>query len=50
MFVPQKPKDEPTEATDGEEFDAFAGGFPVPPPLAQSARPSTKSEQEGSRG
>jgi len=53
MFVPQKPKDDNTpEVADGKEFDAFAGGFPVPPPLAGTAGRSetdTRSK-EGSRG
>jgi NADH-quinone oxidoreductase subunit H len=48
MFVPQKPKEEPVEVADGEEFDAFAGGFPVPPPLpSQQTEPTSKA---GSRG
>ncbi|WP_327638062.1 NADH-quinone oxidoreductase subunit NuoH [Kribbella sp. NBC_00482] len=48
MFVPQKPKEEPAEVADGEEFDAFAGGFPVPPPLpSQQTEPKSKA---GSRG
>ncbi|WBQ06245.1 NADH-quinone oxidoreductase subunit NuoH [Kribbella sp. CA-293567] len=51
MFLPQK-KTEEQEPVSEEEFDAFAGGFPVPPPLADSA---TRSEtdirsKEGSRG
>ncbi|MGW6198456.1 NADH-quinone oxidoreductase subunit NuoH [Kribbella sp. NPDC055110] len=48
MFVPGKPKEEPVEVADGEEFDAFAGGFPVPPPLpSQQTEPTSKA---GSRG
>jgi hypothetical protein len=31
LFLPQKPKPDQTEVPDGEEFDAFAGGYPVPP-------------------
>ncbi|RZU19737.1 NADH-quinone oxidoreductase subunit H [Kribbella rubisoli] len=53
MFVPQKPKDEDKpEVADGKEFDAFAGGFPVPPPLAGTAGRSETDirSKEGSRG
>jgi NADH-quinone oxidoreductase subunit H len=43
MFVPQKPKDEAApEVADGKEFDAFAGGFPVPPPIT-TQQSETKS-------
>jgi NADH-quinone oxidoreductase subunit H len=43
MFVPQKPKDETgPEVADGKEFDAFAGGFPVPPPIT-TQQSETKS-------
>ena len=43
LFLPQKPeKSEPADSQ-GEEFDAFAGGFPVPPPLV-----NTPSRNEGS--
>ncbi|MFI5690634.1 NADH-quinone oxidoreductase subunit NuoH [Kribbella sp. NPDC051586] len=52
MFVPQKPKEDKPEVADGKEFDAFAGGFPVPPPLVNTAsRSETDSRsKEGSRG
>ncbi|MGW7679484.1 NADH-quinone oxidoreductase subunit NuoH [Kribbella sp. NPDC054772] len=52
MFIPQKPKEDNTEVADGEEFDAFAGGFPVPPPLENvPSRSETDSRsKEGSRG
>jgi NADH-quinone oxidoreductase subunit H len=47
-LVPQKPKtDQSLEAEDGEDFDAFAGGFPVPPPMAVKTPSQSK---EGSRG
>jgi len=43
MFVPQKPKPEqPTEEDRAKDFDAFAGGFPVPPPLVNT--PSRSEE------
>jgi NADH-quinone oxidoreductase subunit H len=48
MFLPQKKTDQP-EPVEGEEFDAFAGGFPVPPPLVDSASTDVRSK-EGSRG
>jgi NADH-quinone oxidoreductase subunit H len=48
LFVPQKPKPDQTEEDrGGEEFDPFAGGFPVPPPLA--VKTPSRSE-EASRG
>jgi NADH-quinone oxidoreductase subunit H len=47
LFVPQKPKPDQTEIADGEEFDAFAGGFPVPPPLVKT---SSRNEADVSRG
>jgi NADH-quinone oxidoreductase subunit H len=52
MFIPQKPKEDNTAAADGKEFDAFAGGFPVPPPLENvPSRSETDSRsKEGSRG
>jgi NADH-quinone oxidoreductase subunit H len=49
MFVPQKPKDEAEpEVADGKEFDAFAGGFPVPPPI--TTQPSETKSGAASRG
>ncbi|GAA3555784.1 NADH-quinone oxidoreductase subunit NuoH [Kribbella ginsengisoli] len=48
MFLPQKKTDQP-EPVEGEEFDAFAGGFPVPPPLVDSTSTDVRSK-EGSRG
>ena len=47
LAVPQKPKQQKTEAADGEEFDAFAGGFPVPPPLVNTP---SRNEADVSRG
>jgi NADH-quinone oxidoreductase subunit H len=51
MFLPQK-KTDPEPETDDAEFDAFAGGFPVPPPLVNTpSRSETDSRsKEGSRG
>jgi NADH-quinone oxidoreductase subunit H len=47
MFIPQKPKPEKiTEEDRAEEFDAFAGGYPVPPPLVHTPSRS----EESSRG
>ena len=44
MFAPQKPKPEQvTEADRAKDFDAFAGGFPVPPPMAVNT-PSRSEE------
>jgi NADH-quinone oxidoreductase subunit H len=53
MFIPQKPKvDKPTEDDRAKDFDAFAGGFPVPPPLVHTpSRSETDTRsKEGSRG
>jgi NADH-quinone oxidoreductase subunit H len=47
LFVPGKPKEDTTEVDDGEEFDAFAGGFPVPPPLVKTP---SRNEADVSRG
>ena len=45
MLIPErKPA---VEETDDEEFDAFAGGYPVPPPL--SAGSVAESEYQGGR-
>ncbi|WP_432942625.1 NADH-quinone oxidoreductase subunit NuoH [Kribbella sp. CA-253562] len=51
MFLPQK-KTEPEPETDPGEFDAFAGGFPVPPPLVNTPSRSETDirSKEGSRG
>jgi NADH-quinone oxidoreductase subunit H len=50
MVMPQKKEPEP--APEPEDFDAFAGGFPVPPPLVETqGRSETDSRsKEGSRG
>ena len=45
MLVPER-KPEADEPEAGE-FDAFAGGYPVPPPL--SAEPAVESEYQGGR-
>jgi len=53
MVLPGKPKTDPTtEVADGKDFDAFAGGYPVPPPLVSTPRPSETDSRskEGSRG
>ncbi|MET7277815.1 NADH-quinone oxidoreductase subunit NuoH [Kribbella sp. NPDC005582] len=53
MVLPSKPKTDPTtEVADGKDFDAFAGGYPVPPPLVSTPRPSETDSRskEGSRG
>ncbi|GAA0580679.1 NADH-quinone oxidoreductase subunit NuoH [Kribbella sandramycini] len=43
LAFPGKPKsDKTTDDADGKEFDAFAGGFPVPPPLVNT--PSRSEE------
>jgi NADH-quinone oxidoreductase subunit H len=47
LVVPGKPKEDKTEVDDGEEFDAFAGGFPVPPPLVKTP---SRNEADVSRG
>jgi NADH-quinone oxidoreductase subunit H len=44
MFLPQKK--EPEAEPEPQEFDPFAGGFPVPPPLESVSR----SERDSSRG
>ncbi len=49
MFLPQKKTDQVDPETEGE-FDAFAGGFPVPPPLADSKSETDIRSKEGSRG
>jgi NADH-quinone oxidoreductase subunit H len=45
FLIPEKkPEPEPAEPEDGE-FDAFAGGYPVPPPSStQSSDPDTAKE------
>jgi NADH-quinone oxidoreductase subunit H len=50
MFMPQKKTDQALPGADGEEFDAFAGGFPVPPPLVDSKSETDTRSKEGSRG
>ncbi|MFB6721670.1 NADH-quinone oxidoreductase subunit NuoH [Kribbella sp. NPDC056345] len=53
MLLPSKPKDEqPAEVADGKDFDAFAGGYPVPPPIVStpSQRETDSRSKEGSRG
>jgi NADH-quinone oxidoreductase subunit H len=48
MFVPAKPKEDKAEVDDGEDFDAFAGGFPVPPPLLrQDSEPKSGAASRG---
>ncbi|WP_350280763.1 NADH-quinone oxidoreductase subunit NuoH [Kribbella sp. HUAS MG21] len=48
MFVPQKPKPEkPTEESRAENFDAFAGGFPVPPPMAVNTPSRSEEARNG---
>ena len=49
MFIPQKPKEEKiTEDDRAKEFDAFAGGYPVPPPLlSQQSEPKSKADSRG---
>ncbi|GAA1606452.1 NADH-quinone oxidoreductase subunit NuoH [Kribbella sancticallisti] len=46
MVLPQKKTEEPAQTAEGEDFDAFAGGFPVPPPLVDTPSRS----EEASRG
>jgi NADH-quinone oxidoreductase subunit H len=46
MFLPQK-KDEKPAPEEEAEFDAFAGGFPVPPPLVNTP---SRNEGDVSRG
>jgi NADH-quinone oxidoreductase subunit H len=45
MFLPQKKTEEPAPVPEGD-FDAFAGGFPVPPPLVETPSRS----EEANRG
>ncbi|WP_433162708.1 NADH-quinone oxidoreductase subunit NuoH [Kribbella sp. CA-247076] len=48
MFIPQKPKPEKTTEDDrAKDFDAFAGGYPVPPPLVHT---ESRKEADVSRG
>ncbi len=49
MFLPQK-KTDPEPEIDDAEFDAFAGGFPVPPPLVNTPSETDSRSKEGSRG
>lgn len=49
MFLPQKKTEEVQPEPEGE-FDAFAGGFPVPPPLVDSKSETDIRSKEGSRG
>ncbi|WP_328990755.1 NADH-quinone oxidoreductase subunit NuoH [Kribbella sp. NBC_01245] len=50
MFLPQKQEPEPVVVED-EEFDAFAGGYPVPPPLiTDTATAGAETAKEGNRG
>ncbi len=46
LFVPGKPKEDKTEVDDGEEFDAFAGGFPVPPTARQDCRADNRGGRQ----
>jgi NADH-quinone oxidoreductase subunit H len=51
MFLPQQQQEEETStAAEPEEFDAFAGGYPVPPPLVEPARSETVKDEVGNRG
>jgi NADH-quinone oxidoreductase subunit H len=50
MFLPQKEEETAPAGTAPEEFDAFAGGYPVPPPLGQPLVESSASRSEESRG
>jgi len=47
LLIPSKPKPEQTEVADGKEFDAFAGGYPVPPPLVNTP---SRNEADVKRG
>ncbi|MGW5189525.1 NADH-quinone oxidoreductase subunit NuoH [Kribbella sp. NPDC004138] len=48
MFAPQKPKPEQvTEADRAKDFDAFAGGFPVPPPMAVNTPSRSEEARNG---
>jgi NADH-quinone oxidoreductase subunit H len=49
MFLPQKKTDQADAEAEGD-FDAFAGGFPVPPPLVDSKSETDIRSKEGSRG
>ncbi|MFK4082545.1 NADH-quinone oxidoreductase subunit NuoH [Kribbella sp. NPDC020789] len=49
MLFPSKSKTGPAATeTEGKEFDAFAGGYPVPPPIVDTKTDSRS--KEGSRG
>jgi NADH-quinone oxidoreductase subunit H len=50
MLFPGKKTDQTTEVAEGKEFDAFAGGFPVPPPIVDTASETDSRSKEGSRG
>ncbi|TWD79678.1 NADH dehydrogenase subunit H [Kribbella amoyensis] len=52
MFLPQKKTPEPEAVETGEDFDPFAGGYPVPPPLVgtPSSSETDSRSKEGSRG
>ena len=45
MTDQSKPKPEQTEVADGKEFDAFAGGYPVPPPLVNTPSRSEEAKR-----
>jgi NADH-quinone oxidoreductase subunit H len=47
LLIPSKPEPEQTEVADGKEFDAFAGGYPVPPPLVNTP---SRNEADVKRG
>jgi NADH-quinone oxidoreductase subunit H len=48
MLMPQKPQPEKiTEEDRGKDFDAFADGYPVPPPLVNTP---SRNEADVSRG
>jgi NADH-quinone oxidoreductase subunit H len=50
MFVPER--EAPAEEAEGAEFDAFAGGYPVPPMPWQESddRVSTRLDNQGGQG
>ncbi len=49
MFFGEDEKDAGEDGTADEEFDAFAGGYPVPPPLSASGTPASPAPAGASR-
>ncbi len=49
MFFGDDEKDSDEDAVDDGEFDAFAGGYPVPPPLSASGTPASPAPIGASR-